>query len=423
MAWRAADTKPDGFERLTWEAAVVFGPNATWGDWRDAPEVTPDVAGVLERVERTICDRLQAFGKAPDRFNLIHADMRLANLPVDANGTRLIDFDDCGWGWFLYGFAAAISFIEDDPRIPALREAWVRGYRSVRDMSAEEAAEIDTFIMLRRMALLAWIGSHIEAPEPQEQAPGFAATTARLGQAYMDKVGVRDVRKGAAMSNWKTAFRSFYYETAEEPEDIVLDPATTVLLVIDIQNTYLAPPDDEAEARRWQPFFDRMKDTVIPNAATLIDWARSEGLEVMFARIACQTQDGRDRSLSQKKPGFSYLLLPKDRADSQIVDDLTPKGDEIVVTKTTDSALTGTNLRLMLRNIGIRHVIVAGIFTDQCVSSTVRSLADESFEVLVVHDACAAATDELHERELEIINMIYCHVVAMDDLPGFLVRH
>ena len=74
------------------------------------------------------------------------------------------------------------------------------------------------------------------------------------------------------------------------------------------------------------------------------------------------------------------------------------RGDEIVVTKTTDSALTGTNLRLVLRNMGIRHVVVAGIFTDQCVSSTVRSLADESFDVVVVEDCCAAATDELHRR-------------------------
>jgi nicotinamidase-related amidase len=163
-----------------------------------------------------------------------------------------------------------------------------------------------------------------------------------------------------------------------------------------------------------------MNEVVVPNSARLLDWARAEGIEVIFARIACQTEDGRDRSLSQKKPGFNFLLLPKDREDSQIVDALSPRGDEIVVTKTTDSALTGTNLRLILRNIGITHVIVAGIFTDQCISSTVRSLADESFDVLVLHDACAAATEELHERELEIINMIYCHVVGLDDLVGFL---
>ncbi|MCR9112706.1 MAG: cysteine hydrolase [Rhodobacteraceae bacterium] len=224
------------------------------------------------------------------------------------------------------------------------------------------------------------------------------------------------------MSDWKTAFRSFYYETAEDPDDIVLSPKRTAILVIDIQNTYLEPKDTDAETRRWQPFYDRMNNIVIPNNAKLLDWARAEGIEVMFARIACQTEDGRDRSLSQKKPGFNYLLLPKDREDSQVVPQLSPQGDEIVVTKTTDSALTGTNLRLMLRNLGITDVIVTGIFTDQCVSSTVRSLADESFGVLVVHDACAAATDELHEKELEIINMIYCHVVGMEDLPGFLER-
>ena len=96
---------------------------------------------------------------------------------------------------------------------------------------------------------------------------------------------------------------------------------------------------------------------------------------------------------------------------SQLVAALQPVGDEIVVTKTTDSALTGTNLRLILHNLGIKNVICVGIFTDQCMSSTVRSLADESFNVVVLEDCCAAATDALHHQELEIINMIYCHVM------------
>ena len=162
-----------------------------------------------------------------------------------------------------------------------------------------------------------------------------------------------------------------------------------------------------------------MRGTVIPNTARLIAECRARGVEVIFARIACRTLDGRDRSLSQKKPGFNYLLLPKDRDDSQVVPDLGPQGDEITIIKTTDSALTGTNLRLTLANMGIRDVICAGIFTDQCVSSTVRSLADESFCVVVIEDCCAAATTDLHERELEIINMIYCHVVALDEVVGF----
>ncbi len=217
---------------------------------------------------------------------------------------------------------------------------------------------------------------------------------------------------------WKTDWRSFYYETAEEPADIALDAGKTALLCIDLQNTYLEVSGDPAEAARWAPFHERMQGTVLPNTRALQDWARGQGIEVIHARIACLKEDGRDRSLSQKKPGFNYLLLPKDREDSQIAGAVAPAPGEIVVTKTTDSALTGTNLRMVLANMGIERVICAGIFTDQCVSSTVRSLADESFEVLVIEDCCAAATTELHEHELRVINMIYCHVMSMAELQA-----
>ncbi len=220
---------------------------------------------------------------------------------------------------------------------------------------------------------------------------------------------------------WKTNYRSFYYQGAPEPEDILLKRDETALLVIDIQNTYLEPPETPDERERWAPFLARMNEIVIPNTRTLLDLFRDRGIEVLFARIACLKKDGRDRSLSQKKPGWNYLLMPKDTEESQLVPELAPMDDEIVVCKTTDSALTGTNLRLILHNMGIKNVVVAGIFTDQCVSSTVRSLADESFNVIVVEDCCAAGTDELHEKELEIINMIYCHVVSLDELRGFLV--
>ena len=222
------------------------------------------------------------------------------------------------------------------------------------------------------------------------------------------------------MSNWKNNYRSFYYEHAPEPDDIVLNRDSSALLVIDIQNTYLEPDDDPKEALRWAPFYKRMNNTVIPNTADMISWARERGLEVIFARIACLKKDGRDRSLSQKKAGFNYLLMPTDSEESQIIEELSPYADEISITKTTDSALTGTNLRLTLHNMGIKSVIVTGIFTDQCVSSTVRSLADESFEVLVVEDCCAAATDEIHHQELKIINMIYCHVLQAEDVKQLL---
>jgi nicotinamidase-related amidase len=163
-----------------------------------------------------------------------------------------------------------------------------------------------------------------------------------------------------------------------------------------------------------------MNDVVIPNTVSLIEHCRANGTEVIFARIACLKPDGRDRSLSQKKPGFNYLLLPRDRLDSQFVPEIDPNEDEITILKTTDSALTGTNLRLILHNMGIENVVVAGIFTDQCISSTVRSLADESYNVVVVENCCAAATMELHHHELEVINMIYCHVAELGEVLGFM---
>lgn len=227
--------------------------------------------------------------------------------------------------------------------------------------------------------------------------------------------------------SWKRTFRSLYYRDAPEPDDPRLEKGRLALLVIDIQNVYLQRPDPStldavgrAAYDAWTPFHDRMHTQVLPTVGGLMQRFRRDGHEVLFARIACQTGDGRDRSLSQKMPGWNNLLLPKDQWESQIPSQVAPQRDEIVVTKTTDSALTGTNLRLVLHNLGITQVVCCGIFTDQCVSSTVRSLADESFSVIVVEDACAAASDNLHRHELEIINMIYCHVMSAAELAAYL---
>ena len=219
---------------------------------------------------------------------------------------------------------------------------------------------------------------------------------------------------------WKTAHRSFYYQSAPEPEDPVLVPAETALLCIDVQNYGMALHEDPQERARWAPFHERMRSTVIPRLQALQQRFRKQGLDVIHARIACQLEDGRDRSLSQKMPGWNNLLMPKDSPGSQIIPELAPAPGEIVVTKTTDSAITGTNLRLLLSNMGIRTLIVTGIYTDQCVSSTVRSLADESFQVILLEDCCAAGTDALHEQELAIINMIYCHVMRSEELLALM---
>lgn len=228
-------------------------------------------------------------------------------------------------------------------------------------------------------------------------------------------------------ADWKRRNISFYYRDAPPPEDPVLPRDKTALLVIDVQNTYLSRPDRSglsgaslAEYDAWTPFHSRMHGIVLPAIARLQAAFRSRKMDVLFARIACHLNNGRDRSLSQKLPGWNNVLLPEHTEESQIAPEVAPQGDEIVVTKTTDSALTGTGLRLILHNLGISHVVCCGIFTDQCVSSTVRALADESFTVLLAEDCCAAGTMELHRQELAVLNRIYAQVMSSDELMAYL---
>ena len=129
------------------------------------------------------CD---AYGQGPERYGLVHADIRLANLLVDDGHVRVIDFDDSGFTWFMYDFATTVSFMEDHPRVPELQAAWLEGYRSVAPLDAADEAELATFVMLRRLLLVAWIGSHHTfATEAAELGAGFTAGTCALAERYL----------------------------------------------------------------------------------------------------------------------------------------------------------------------------------------------------------------------------------------------
>lgn len=176
---------PAPFERQVWTAEAILDPDAIWGDWRAAPGVEGAVRMQIDRLDRALRERLSSYGRARDRFGLIHADMRLANLLVEDGVTRIIDFDDCGFCWFGYDFAAAVSFFEDSDTVPALRAAWLDGYRQHREFSAGHEAMLDTLVMLRRMALLAWSGSHAETELAQSIHGAYAQGTADLGERYL----------------------------------------------------------------------------------------------------------------------------------------------------------------------------------------------------------------------------------------------
>ena len=135
--------------------------------------------------------RLKRFGQAPDRYGLIHADFRLANLLIHEGNTRVIDFDDCGIGWFLYDAGTAVSFFEHKPDVPELMEAWKEGYRRARPLSKEEDDEIWTFILLRRMTAVRLDGIASRDRPRQAGRPGLLRRFLRNGREISEPLRLR----------------------------------------------------------------------------------------------------------------------------------------------------------------------------------------------------------------------------------------
>lgn len=180
--------RPPGFTRLTWDFETSLGETAPhWGRWRDGLGLTPGAGALFARTVALIGRRLAAYGKGPERFGLIHGDLRLANLLVDGDTVKVIDFDDCGFGWFMYDAATPVSFHEDAPQVPGLIDAWIDGYRQVAPLAAEDAAEIPTFVMLRRLLLVAWIASHAETDLAQSMGIAYTEGTTALCDTYLHR--------------------------------------------------------------------------------------------------------------------------------------------------------------------------------------------------------------------------------------------
>ncbi|GLK83989.1 phosphotransferase enzyme family protein [Ancylobacter defluvii] len=181
-AWQ----RPEGFVRKRWDFDAMLGEVLLWGDWRAGLGLDGEGRAVLEEVAALLKQQLDAYGTGEDRFGLVHADMRVANLLADGDTLSVIDFDDCGFSWYLYDFAAAISFTEHEPYIPALQKAWVAGYRSVAPLTDAECEILPVFIMLRRMLLTAWIASHAETPTAQALGEAYTHGTVALGRAFLE---------------------------------------------------------------------------------------------------------------------------------------------------------------------------------------------------------------------------------------------
>lgn len=180
--WR----RPTWFARHSWTFDTALGPERPhWGRWRDGVGMDREKEKLFDRTVGLVGRRLAAYGMGAERFGLIHADLRLANLLVDGENVKVIDFDDCGFGWYMYDAATPVSFYEHEPHVPDLLENWTRGYRKVLPLSAEDEAEIPTFLILRRILLVAWIASHFEAEFPRSLGAAYTDGSLPLCEDYL----------------------------------------------------------------------------------------------------------------------------------------------------------------------------------------------------------------------------------------------
>jgi Ser/Thr protein kinase RdoA (MazF antagonist) len=179
-------TPPPGFTRKRWDTETILGPNPHWGHWRQAQGLAPQGEALLAQATGALATRLRAYGTGPETFGLIHADLRLANLMVHGDRLTAIDFDDCGFGWWAYDLASALSFIETDPRLPDLIARWVDGYTHIAPLRPEDRAMIPTLIFLRRVLLTAWLSTRADSDTAQALGgPAYTAGTLDLAERYL----------------------------------------------------------------------------------------------------------------------------------------------------------------------------------------------------------------------------------------------
>jgi ureidoacrylate peracid hydrolase len=180
--------------------------------------------------------------------------------------------------------------------------------------------------------------------------------------------------------------------------EVPIDPAEAALLIIDVQN-YCAHPDG-GWWRQHEPtayFLAALRDGVLPNLARLQAACRRQRIEILYSVIENMTCDGRDRSLDYRISGID---VPCGSWDARVPDDVAPATDEMIFRKTSSNVFVSTNIDYVLRNLERRSLIIAGIMTDQCVESAVRSACDLGYLVTMVADACTTESAERHRQSL-----------------------
>jgi len=156
--WQA----PAGFKRQHWDADGLLGTEPLWGRFWEHPLISDEQRPLIFKARIVLGELLKQLGQSKDCYGLIHADFLPENILMKDGELRLIDFDDCGYGWHMFEMATSVFPKIAEPYFDTLVEAYVEGYRSERAFPDEYLEIFPAFILLRGLTYLGWLMNRAE---------------------------------------------------------------------------------------------------------------------------------------------------------------------------------------------------------------------------------------------------------------------
>lgn len=148
---------PADFQRHAFDAEGLMGDAAFWGPFWELPQLKPAQRTKILKARSTIRETLTDYGKDPNIYSLIHADLHPHNVLVDDEHLYVIDFDDAGFGWHQYELAVALYSYKGERNFETVRDALIAGYRSERSLDNTALELLLMFLLVRSLVLLGWI--------------------------------------------------------------------------------------------------------------------------------------------------------------------------------------------------------------------------------------------------------------------------
>lgn len=211
-------------------------------------------------------------------------------------------------------------------------------------------------------------------------------------------------------------------------EPLPLHPSDTALVIVDAQQ-HLTTQSIRASLKAAGLYQESVEPVLaaidadmraaLGNISAILQKAREVGIRVVHVGIQSLLPDAADTGALHKAAG---MLYPPGSYDAAFLPEVAPLESEITLVKTCSGIHVGTHIDQVLRNLGVHRVLIAGYYTDQCISASVRDLSDIGYQVSIVEDAMAAMSPQRHENALQSIRKLYANSETTAELLPRLER-